>query len=199
MGNWRPWQDDPDRFGQIAGAIGQAERIIRATIGKGPAADPGHLPWMPFPLFAFIALLAEASPHIPRQPGVPPRFLEIGAGPGPCTLVARDGFGLDARGIEVSPGMAHEARMLGLDVETADVTGWSGFGKYDVIWFNRPLRDAEAELATEQRVWEEMAPGAVAICVNLEDRPPLSWLPCLDEWDDIRRGIWIKRAAQLSG
>jgi 2-polyprenyl-3-methyl-5-hydroxy-6-metoxy-1,4-benzoquinol methylase len=179
------------RSSQIAGAIQAAQRISRSWTNRSIPDDPRHVPWMPYQIFDFLALLLEAIPDISGD-----RFLDIGAGAGPYMLLAREIAGLDVHGFDISDEMTHAARMADLDVETADAVTWSGYGDYDLIWFNRPLRDREMQAALEQRVWMETAPGTVVMCANLEAPPPSAqWFPVLDDWDGGRRGIWLKPPA----
>lgn len=175
-----------------ADAIRTAAQAGRQWIGAVPQADGDKLrytPWMPFQLFTFTAMLAEA---LPEADG--PRFLEIGAGPGSCMLIAREVFGLDVHGIERTDEYAAAARALGLDVPTHDALSWPHYGNYDIIWFNRVFRDPAPETELESLVWRTADPGTVILCANLEGRPPGSWFPVLDSWDSDRRGIWQKPA-----
>ena len=183
-----------DRFWQIASAI-EGARLITASARSpgGPAdpravsrADPAAASWMPFNLFSFAALALEAIPAAPGN-----RLLEVGAGPGPNMVLAA-ALGWDVHGIEIDGNLAAMAQLAGIPVEEADAAGWGGYGKFDAIWLNRPHRDPAAEAALEQEIWAAMAPGAVVICANLDDRPPAAWFPVLDEWDALRRGIWMK-------
>jgi hypothetical protein len=155
---------------------------------------------MPFNLFDFAALLFEASPLIPQDtPDTPPRFLEVGAGPGPNMVIARDAFGMDVTGIEVNDELAAAGRDAGLPVQTADARHWSGYDKAGAVWLNRPIRDADTELALEQEVMRGMAEGAVLLCANLEARPPESWFIVSDSWDSMRRGAWVKPHVATEG
>ena len=185
-----------DRWQEIASLIGTARDIERKWLGAVPQT-PGekarNTPWMPFQLFAFIALLAEAIPEVPGG-----RYLEIGAGPGTKMLVARELFGLDVHGLDCTDEYAAVGRDLGLDVQTCDALVWKDYGSWDLIWFNRVFRDAVPEAELEERVWAEAGPGTVIMCANLESRPPMAWYPVLDSWDEERRGIWQKPFAPAS-
>lgn len=194
------------RAGQIASVILRAEQLDRDWKRRGtltPAERKLYTTWMPFPLYEFRPLLEEALAHLARMSDGPPedldpRYLEIGCGPGGKLLVARDICGLDAHGIERDEEMAAAARSLGLDVQTADALGWKGYGDYDLLWFNRPMQDPGLQAELEEQVWEDMAPGAVVMCANLEAPPP-SWrfFPVLDDME-IRRGIYMKLLRQPS-
>lgn len=151
-------------------------------------------PWMPFQPFRFIAMAAEAIPEIsfPPDPDGRPRAFEIGAGPGTKMLLLQELFGFEVHGIEYYDEYARTARALDLDVITADAGSWTAYDGYQLIWFNRCYRDPHAQALLESRVWDCASPGTVVMCANLEDRPPMSWYPVLDEWDDSRAGIWQK-------
>ena len=190
------------QFAEIARTITQAAAIESTWMARraGQAADRQNTGWMPFQLFTFFSLLAEAVPMIPEPaPDVAPRFLGVGAGPGSKELLARDVFGMDVSGIEIDDEMASSARQSGLQVHTADAAAWNGYGKAEAVWLNRPKRDPADELALERKVMAEMAPGTVLLCANLETRPPESWFIVLDAWDSERYGAWAKPAAASEG
>lgn len=160
----------------------------RQKVAQTKEEQPRFLPWMPFPISAFTALLAEAYPELPGD-----RFLEIGCGPGSKMLIAEEQFFLDAYGFDRVPEYVAAAEQAGLQVEVADAATWEHYGEFDVIWMNRPFRDPVPEYQLELKVWADMAPGAVLMCANLEYPPPSSWPVILDDWE-ARRGIWMKPA-----
>lgn len=147
--------------------------------------NPKCTPWMPFPLFDFIALVAEALPDSPGS-----RFLEIGSGLGTRMRIASALYGLDAHGIDRVPEYVNQAWKLGLSAEVTDALAYDGYGKADIIWFNRVFNDPALQQELELKVWQEMAPGAVVICANVEFPPPLTWWPILDD-REVRR--WISQ------
>jgi hypothetical protein len=172
----------------------QVEQKHRGLVTQSGAEHATFTPWMPFQPFRFVALVAEALTEVnfPPDPARRPRFFEIGAGPGTKMLLARELFGFDVHGIEYYDEYAVTGRALGLDVVTADAGAWTAYDGHELIWFNRCYRDQHAEGLLEKRVWDRASPGTVVMCANLEDRPPMSWYPVLDEWDDSRAGIWQK-------
>lgn len=178
-----------ERWQDIAAVIRVIQEIDRKWMGAVPqdaAERARNTPWMPFQLFSFISMLAEAMPEINGR-----RYLEVGAGPGTRLLAAQEIFGLHGTGFDVTDEYASAARSMGLDVRTADALAWADWAGYDLVWFNRAMRgEPQAEL--ERRVWEQVSPGAVVMCANLESRPPMPWYPVLDSWDEDRRGIWQK-------
>jgi trans-aconitate methyltransferase len=175
---------------EIRAAIARAQQLD-AQWQRNPAGrdDARSTPWMPFPLFDFIALVAEALPDSAGE-----SFLEVGCGIGTRMLVASTVFGLDAHGIDRVDEYVAQASELGCSAEVADALTWDDYGKYDVIWFNRPFRDRGLQRQLEARVWEAMKPGAVVIWANLEMPPPANWWPVLIDTDR-PRGITQKPAA----
>jgi SAM-dependent methyltransferase len=176
---------DPSAIREVLIRAGQIEN--EQTRKAIPSADPRYLPWMPFQIPEFVALLAEA---IPATPGT--RFLGIGAGPGTKELLARDIFGLDPTCLEINPELAAVAQAAGMDVVVGDALDFTGYGAYDLIWFYRPVRDPDLQAALEKAVWDGMSPGAVAVCAALESPPPQArFWPVLEDLDR-PRGIWCK-------
>jgi hypothetical protein len=189
-------QPDPREIAAIVRTVLQVERKWQGLV---PAAGDGrHTPWMPFQPFAFIALAAEALPEVDFPAVMRARFLEIGAGPGTKMLLMREIFGFSVRGFERTDEYAAAARSMGLDVQTCDALDWKDYSA-ELVWFNRVFRDPAPQRELEQRVWDETDPGAVVMCANLESRPPRSWFPVLDAWDEERRGIWQKYQVNLGG
>jgi hypothetical protein len=80
-----------------------------------------YTPWMPFNTPAFISLLAEAlaEADVTSRTRRDLVFLDIGCGPGPKMLVARDLFGLDAHGFDRREEYVRAACSLGLDAKVA--------------------------------------------------------------------------------
>lgn len=185
----------PANWRQIASAIGTAAEMERKWIGAVPQEEAErelYTPWMPFQLFTWIAMLAEAAPDVPQSDDRPPCLMEIGAGIATKLLIAREVFGLDVHGIERSDEYAAVGRTLGLDVVTADALSMPGYGGHELLWFNRAFRDTALQAKLEALVWNTADPGAVIMCANLECRPPMGWYPILDAWSSERHGIWQK-------
>ncbi len=174
--------------GEIAAAITTAQELDRTWMASQAGRDdPARFtPWMPFPLFEYVALLAEAMPVLEGS-----RLLEVGCGIGTRMLIAQELFGLDVHGFDRVPEYVAQAGKLGLDATEADALTFGDYGNYDAVWFNRPFRDPVPQRELEARVWDAMAPGAVVIAANLEAPPPQTWLMVLNDWE-VRRGIWWK-------
>jgi predicted O-methyltransferase YrrM len=181
-------------YSKVRMAISEAKRVdgIVAADQKAFADgrnDPRFLPWMPFSWPEFIAMIAEAVPELGGH-----RFLDVGAGIGTRMLLAREIFGLDVHGIERVEAYASVAGdQLGLTVDVTDALDYKGYGGFDLIWINRPVRDRELERQLESKIWSDMAPGAVVAFANIEAPPP-NWYLIFDDWE-VRRGIWQKPGA----
>lgn len=180
------------RASVIAGTIRRAVQLDRQWQGKGGSADRRYAPYMPFNRGEFMGLLGEAVAGYEPGADQDVRFLAIGCGPGAELLIARDVFGLDARGFDLDPEYVAAARSLGLDAFEADAEHYDGYGQADITWFNKVARDRLIQARVEAKVWQDTAPGTVVICANLEAPPP-GWFPVLDDWG-ARRGIWMKTA-----
>lgn len=183
------------RAATIAATLLRAAQLDRDWQRRVPEDDRRYTPWMPFPASAFTAMLAEAVQSLAEYgvPGDPGdiRFTEIGCGPGPNMLRARDVFGLSVLGFDRNLEYVSAACSLGLDADVADALTYGRYNWAHVTWFNRVARDAEIQAGIEAAVWRGVQPGSVVMCANLEGRPPASWFPVLDDWD-MRRGIWRK-------
>lgn len=119
-------------------------------------------------------------------------------GIGTRMLIAHELYGLDCHGIDRVPEYVAAAQGMlpedatGVTAEVADALGWDGYGKYDIVWFNRVFSDRELQRKLEYQVWTGMRPGAVVIAANLENPPPANWWPVLIEADpSVRR--WINQ------
>jgi trans-aconitate methyltransferase len=168
---------------QTIATVNTLDREWRAeTAGRDNLAV--YLPWMPFSWPEYVALVAEALPEAQGD-----TFLDIGAGVGTKMMLAEEIFGLDVHGVERVPEYVKEARSRGMTVDEADALTWNGYGNHDIVFFNRPFFDASLQAQLEERVWQEMKPGAVVIAVNLLSPPPENWYLVLDD-REVRR--WIK-------
>lgn len=143
--------------------------------------------YMPYPIPQFITYLADAVMAAPGD-----RFLDVGAGPGVKMELARDLFGLSVAGVEIDPGMAHDALARGLRVVCTDARTWDGYAQADIVYMNRPFEDDQQ--AMERAIMKAMAPGAVLISVNGALLPSAEegWLAVAEEADEPVRGVWAK-------
>lgn len=143
--------------------------------------------WMPSDVAQYLVLLVEA---IAEAPGT--SFLEVGCGPGTKMMLARDLFGLDVTGFDRVPEFVGAAQQQGLNVACCDAFDFQAYGKFDIVFFNRPFRNREVQRDLERLVYSKVRRGAVIICMNLENQPPESkYLVVTDDWES-RRGVWLK-------
>jgi trans-aconitate methyltransferase len=186
-----------NRFAEIAALIEEASAIEQHWRLRDQFRDDVHIPFIPFPVFDRIAMLAEAAPLIPQpDPDVPPRYLEPGCGGGSGLVVAGGLFGMNPTGFELNEAMAASARDRGLDVVIADAFYWHDYKTADFTWYNAVFRDPAQEEALERRIWHELAPGSVLACVNTQLPPPPDWFIILDAADE-RRWISLKPPGRL--
>lgn len=191
-----------EKYSRIRSAIREANRVD-ALWGKNPAGrddarflwgknpvgrdDARFLPWMPYSWPDFVSMTAEALPELTGR-----KYLEVGCGPGSRMLLAREIFGLEVSGFDRVPEYAgYAAELLQLPVTCEDALEYKDYGKHDLLWVNRPIRDHELQQRLEAKIWDEMAPGAVVACAHLDDRPPLHWYTVYDDWE-AKRGVWQK-------
>jgi hypothetical protein len=176
------------RAAKIRAALLHADQLDQAWMRKVPEDDRRYAPWMPFSNDAFLALALAA---LREAPGDPPSFFEIGCGIGSKMMLAHDVLGFSVSGIERVTELAVQAAQLGYDAEIGDAADYGGYGKHDIVWFNRACRDPVLQAQLEARVWENMRPGAVAMCANLEAPPP-GWIVVDQDMDHVCRGAWQK-------
>lgn len=149
----------PFRYGQL----GELQRVLNEAAEDEAdfnlqGGDKIRLPWMPFQMADFIAIMSE----VVRQTDGP-TFLEIGSGIGTKMMAAKYLFGLTVAGIEYNESLATVANQKhrGLTV-VADALTWPGYyGTFDIIWMYRCFRDPVLQLQLEQRIYREMTSGAI--------------------------------------
>jgi hypothetical protein len=188
------------RASLVAATMSRASQLAREWQHKVTQSTTERMlytPWMPFNIGEFTGLLAQAIEGYEPGQSEDVSFLDIGCGPGPELLIARDVFGLDARGFDRVAEYVAAACSLGLTAKVADAEFYDGYGRARIIWFNRVARDADLQRRIEARVWHGISQGAVAICANLEAPPP-NWFPVLDDWE-ARRGIYMKPHGPAAG
>ena len=143
--------------------------------------------WMPSDVAQFLILLIEAITEAPGR-----SFLEVGCGPGTKMMLARDLFGLDVTGFDRVEAYVTAARQQGLNVAQCDAADFDAYSKFDIVFFNRPFRDRQAQRDLENMVYRKIRRGAVVICMNLESQPPSDkYLVITDDWE-ARRGVWLR-------
>ncbi len=171
---------------EIRELLAEVRQVDRAWQKKISVAGE-FTPWMPSDVAQFLVLLIEAIAEAPGK-----GFLEVGCGPGTKMLLARELFGLDVTGFDRVPEYVDAARERGLNAAECDAFDFAAYGKFDIVFFNRPFRDQQMQRDLERLVYGKIRRGAVVICMNLENPPPPDkWLVVTDDWEG-RRGVWLK-------
>jgi len=176
------------RAAKIRNSLLLADQLDQAWMRKVPEDDRRYAPWMPFNNDAFLGLALAA---LRVAPGDPPSLFGIGCGIGTKEMLALDVLGFRVSAIERVTALAVQAAQLGIDVEIGDAAEYGGYGKHDVVWFNRACRDPVLQARLEAEVWRNMRGGAVAMCANLEAPPP-GWTVVDQDMDHTCRGVWQK-------
>ncbi len=201
--------DKPMHWPTFLRELDAAEQTWKQQPVRYPRLDA--VPWMPYPLAQFAALLTEAVMACSRPRDynhVDPdalMFLDVGCGPGTKCRLAEAMFGLDVYGIDIVPRFIGEAQAHGVRSMVADAfefggdgetvppgaTGGNGYARYDIVLVNRPsgLQD---EL--EGLIMEKMSPGAVLMAVNWRHDPGREndWHAAYQEYGEPVCGVFIK-------
>ena len=170
---------------ELLTAVRQVERAWQKQVDPGD--DPMFAGWMPSDVAQYLVLLIEAIAEAPGH-----TFLEVGCGPGTKMMLARDLFGLDVTGFDRVPEFVQAAKEQGLNVAVCDAFDFQAYGKFDIVFFNRPFRDRPTERDLERLIYSKVRRGSVVICMNLETQPPEDkYLVITDDWES-RRGVWLR-------
>lgn len=170
---------------ELLTTVRQLERTWQKQVDTGDADM--FAGWMPSDVAQYLVLLIEA---IAEAPGT--GFLEIGCGPGTKMMLARDLFGLDVTGFDRVPEFVQAAKEQGLNAAECDAFDFQAYGRFDIVFFNRPFRDRPTQSKLERLVYSKVRRGAVVICMNLETQPPEDrYLVVTDDWES-RRGVWLR-------
>lgn len=158
---------------------------------------PDAVPFMPYSMQLFAALLMDAVMNLPGRFAYDPfgrtrraRFLDVGCGPGTKMQLAEQLFSLDVRGIDIVPEFIAEARSYCLDAEVADAFDYADYDQAAIVLVNRPsgLQDD-----LEKLVMSRMAPGALLIAINWRNEPGRAgWRTISQEYGEPVRGVWAK-------
>lgn len=165
---------------------------------KYPREDA--VPWMPFPLAQFSALLLEAvsacsRPYHPllqfgHGPAEGLMFLDVGCGPGTKCRLARELYDLDVYGIDIVPRFVGEAQAHHIKATVQDAFEYKSYKRFDIVLVNRPsgLQD---EL--ENLIMREMDSDAVLIAVNWRNDPAKQgWTVQFQEYGEPVCGVFVK-------
>lgn len=144
------------------------------------------LPFMPFQIGEWLSIMSEVIMEANGN-----HFLDVGCGPGTKIRLAQRLFGLLGEGIEIDQKMAAVASVY-TEVTLGDALDYKRYGDHEIIWLYRPFRDPDLEAELEQRIMEQMKPGAILAggAWQMAERPP--WIPVVDDWYNGQRGAWMK-------
>jgi hypothetical protein len=145
-----------------------------------PAAEammnllPDAHPDIALPATHFEALM-HASYRICLAQGrsAPPRFLDVGCGGGTKIWAALPFFpnacGLENNPTQVKVGAAAMAKLNAPEhcIMEADARCFDDYSSYDVIYFYRPLRDADGLTEMENQIMAQARPGTILIAPYL--------------------------------
>ena len=169
---------------QIRWAQGEDARLLM----HGDRQDPTYLPYMPYQLADFTAVMFECVAELNG-----PKFLDVGCGTGTKMTIARELFGLMPYGIERDQAMAKNAKHRGT-VMQGDALDFPDYRVFDLIWLYRPFRDPDKESSLEGKIMAQAKSGAILAGGAWEICPQaVGWNTIVDDWGDgMRRGAWQK-------
>lgn len=179
---------EPTKAGHVQRQIRWAQSEEHRLLMHGDRKDPIYLPFMPYQLADFTAVLVECMAET-----VGPKFLDVGCGTGTKMVIARELFGLEPSGVERDPEMATRAQNRG-EVTLGDALSHPElYRTADIIWLYRPFRDADKEASLEGMIMASMKHGAILAGGAWEICPAaVGWNTIVDDWADMRRGAWAK-------
>lgn len=93
------------------------------------------------------------------------KFLDAGCGIGNTMLLARK-IGLDAYGLEIDPTILRFAKEIGIcpnNIIKQNILTYKSYGKYDIIYFYRPIKNGAKQTKFEKHVKDQMKQGAILI------------------------------------
>lgn len=186
--------DAPTKAGHIQRQIRWAQGEEHRLLMHGDRKDTTYLPFMPYQIADFTAMLVECVAEAPGS-----KFLDVGCGTGTKMVLARELFGLEPFGIERDPEMAAraKARFPGC-VYSGDALNCvfpRFYEQADLIWLYRPFRDPEKQAELETMIRRAMKYGAILVGGAWETCPgDDGWQTIVDDWGGgMRRGAWQKQ------
>jgi len=137
---------------------------FETTFLKAVSEQSDNYDFIPFPSGAFVDMLIEASIYF--QLDRTKKFLDIGCGPGTKVMLANVLF--DAHGIEIKQSSVRMANRLGLkNVSQGDALKYDNYGDFDLLYFYRPFKNDPLQHALEERIFEQMKPGALCAPMHM--------------------------------
>jgi SAM-dependent methyltransferase len=170
--------------------LGDFEHVLAADTSATMSARgaKGEFHFIPLDMDNFVELFdfAYMAITVGREPG-PVKFIDVGCGIGTKVLAAqksgRFGYDVEAYGIDKEPRYVKAARSL-LAVTKGRVVAKEriiegdalkhNYGAYDILYFYRPLSNAELQAKLELRILSTMKKGAI-ICAVGAQSPDLGW------------------------
>jgi SAM-dependent methyltransferase len=154
----------------MSNAFTRAHRAFNPALQDPATAEQGAFDDIPMDTADFIAAVHLAYRiRLAVKTAHPWRFLDVGCGGGMKVALAADFFD-EATGIELDPGFVQSATQtfaaMGsrrCEVIEADALAFDGYGRFDVIYLYRPLRDLEALMQLEHRIIDESPADAILI------------------------------------
>lgn len=125
---------------------------------------------IPYPMIWFSKMIAAAyRVCLAQRRQWPLRFLDVGSGGGTKVLAAAtcfdfcDGLEYDKRTITTGRRFLEQLAPERCRLIHADALRFSDYGKYDVIYFYRPLTLSDRMAEMEERIYSQARPGTVIL------------------------------------
>lgn len=155
----------------------------------GSVPDPDLWRWSPLELTEFDRMLYVARAWAMSPSNSRLRFGEAGSGIGTKLYLARNYYGMDELGYEISDEYLAASRLLEVRAEKCDLrTEVPPWDRFDIVYLSRPFKDDDREVEWERSVMEAMRPGAVLISAYAAVKP-YAWKVC---YRRPFRGVWVK-------
>ncbi|MBT8144397.1 MAG: class I SAM-dependent methyltransferase [Gammaproteobacteria bacterium] len=161
------------------------QRLLNPIEQDAQAEGHGCYPDVGLPQSRFLRHLHAAyRVLLVQRRGLPKRFIDIGCGGGLKVLSAARFFD-EAAGLEYDLGYVKSAReLLRLDdhgmteVIHGDALAFDDYGRFDVIYFFKPMNSPEKLEDLERRIIERSRPGTVLMAPYREFEVTASQLQC---------------------
>lgn len=161
-------------------------RTLQYTINENNEKHyDGYIRYSPYKHTSFSTELKLAMSHTDGK-----KFLDVGCGIADKCLIARDIFGLDAKGIELDNNLHNIAqRMMVTKEETnhiynMDALDFTGYGKYDILYIYKPVSD-ERQMELETKIKNDMKIDTVLIAPLMKNQPN-------ENFNKLSSNVWIK-------
>jgi hypothetical protein len=150
--------------------------------------DPDMWRWSPLEMRLFIPMISVATAAAADGFRVL-RAAEAGSGIGTKLYYMKNYCNLDVTGYEINDEYIARSRELGVKTEKCDLRADNPpWGKFDIVYVARHLKDDDAQVAWEKKVRRDMRRGAVWVAAYVASKP-YDW-ECL--YRASFRGVWRK-------